>query len=138
MLNPPETLARPVGCHNCDLTGYKGRIGIYELLTINEAIRSIIHNDFRADEVRDAARRSGMKSMQEDAILKVQAGITTLEEVQGIISFDTIIPLSCACCGEPLMASFQYCPACGTRLDTTTQDKTAEFIKSLSERLSSN
>jgi type IV pilus assembly protein PilB len=135
MVNPPETLAHPVGCPNCDLTGYKGRIGVYELLIVNETIRSIINTDCRADQIRDAARRGGMRSMQEDAILKVQAGITTLEEVQGIIAFDSVIPVSCAGCSEPLMPSYQYCPACGTRVDTTVIEKTTEFLKSLSERL---
>jgi type IV pilus assembly protein PilB len=138
MLNPPETLARPVGCPNCDLTGYKGRIGVYELLTINETIRSMIHTNSRAEQIRDAARRAGMRSMQEDAIMKVQAGITTLEEVQGVIPFDSVIPASCACCAEPLMPSFQYCPACGARVDPTVTEKTAEFMKSLTERLASN
>ncbi|HYE24407.1 MAG TPA: ATPase, T2SS/T4P/T4SS family [Clostridia bacterium] len=103
----------PVGCGKCDNTGYRGRIGIYEVLVIDEQIRASIRANFRDDEVRNMARSGGMRLMQEDALEKVKQGITTLEEVLRTVPFEQTSILRCRSCGKSLAPSFLFCPYCG-------------------------
>jgi len=69
------------GCRACGYTGYKGRIGIYEIFTISEDIAKLIFANESSGVIRDAARRNGMRSLRDDALRKAEAGISTLEEV---------------------------------------------------------
>ncbi len=69
------------GCDRCGHTGYKGRIGIYEIFQITEDIGRLIFANEPAGVIRDAARRNGMRSLRDDALRKAEAGISTLEEV---------------------------------------------------------
>jgi general secretion pathway protein E len=71
----------PKGCEKCRNTGYKGRIGIYELMIVNDKIQHLIHDSEGEQPLRNVARESGMKSLREDGVTKVLAGITSLEEV---------------------------------------------------------
>jgi type IV pilus assembly protein PilB len=74
------------GCDACNHTGYKGRIGIFEVLVVDEMIREMIIKGSRAEEIQQAAVRAGkLKTLREDAIQKVQMGVTTLEEVTSAI-----------------------------------------------------
>ena len=73
---------RGKGCKACRNTGYKGRIGIYELLTVNEPIRKLLLENGSAAVIRETARQSQeMKMLREDGLAKACRGITTLEEV---------------------------------------------------------
>jgi type IV pilus assembly protein PilB len=78
-------LAKGRGCENCRHTGYKGRIGIYELMLTNEEISELMVRRAPVAEVKNAARANGMKTLQEDGLRKVQAGITTVEEVSRVV-----------------------------------------------------
>lgn len=78
------------GCNFCSNIGYRGRVGVYEIMHVNRDIRLLIAKNASEDEIRDAARKFGMKSLYEDGLLKVQEGITTLEEVQKVITIDEI------------------------------------------------
>ena len=69
------------GCDRCGRTGYKGRIGIYEIFQITEDIGKLIFANEPTGVIRDAARRNGMRSLRDDAMRKAAAGISTLEEV---------------------------------------------------------
>jgi type II secretory ATPase GspE/PulE/Tfp pilus assembly ATPase PilB-like protein len=69
------------GCHRCNNSGYKGRIGIYEVMEVNEKISSQINNRANADVIKKIARENGMATMFEDGIAKAQQGITTIEEI---------------------------------------------------------
>ena len=69
------------GCDHCGRTGYKGRIGIYEIFQITEDIGKLIFANEPTGVIRDAARRNGMRSLRDDAMRKAAAGISTLEEV---------------------------------------------------------
>ena len=69
------------GCRTCGYTGYKGRIGIYEIFTITEDIAKLIFANESSGVIREAARRNGMRSLRDDALRKAEAGISTLEEV---------------------------------------------------------
>ncbi|HWR59007.1 MAG TPA: type II secretion system ATPase GspE [Thermodesulfovibrionales bacterium] len=74
-------LLRGKGCEHCTFTGYYGRQGIFELLLIDEAVRGLILRGADANQLRDAARQRGMRTLFEDGSEKIKAGITTLSEV---------------------------------------------------------
>ncbi len=69
------------GCPGCQQTGYQGRIGIYELLAVNQEVAGLITSAAPDKDIFSAARRTGMRSMSEDGFEKAQKGITTLEEI---------------------------------------------------------
>ena len=73
------------GCEKCDGTGYQSRIGIHEVLEINEDIRSLIVGKADAGQIKQMMIKNGMKTMIEDGLEKAHAGITTIEEVIRII-----------------------------------------------------
>jgi type IV pilus assembly protein PilB len=72
---------KPVGCTACSNTGYSGRTGIYEVMPISEAIREMILNRGSSTEIKEQAVREGMITLRGDGILKLKAGITSLQEV---------------------------------------------------------
>jgi general secretion pathway protein E len=73
-----------VGCDQCGMTGYQGRVGIYELLRTNQQISAQIHNRASEAEIRAAAQASGMRTMREDAERWLADGTTTLAEVMRV------------------------------------------------------
>jgi general secretion pathway protein E len=73
------------GCHLCANTGYLGRIGIFEMLIINEEIQKKLINNAGAVELREQAIREGMYTMKRDGLLKVREGITTFNEVMNSV-----------------------------------------------------
>jgi type IV pilus assembly protein PilB len=76
------TFYRGAGCGRCSQTGYYGRIGIFELVEMNATIRQMAHDQEPLPVLREECRRSGgMVTLREDALRKVEAGITTLDEV---------------------------------------------------------
>jgi general secretion pathway protein E len=68
------------GCNKC-YQGYKGRIGIFEVMEVNQKIRSMIHEDVSISDIRDKAIEDGMITMEQDGIIKALNGVTTLEEI---------------------------------------------------------
>ncbi|MFH1847324.1 MAG: GspE/PulE family protein [Candidatus Omnitrophota bacterium] len=76
---------RGKGCNMCYDTGYKGRIGIYELLAVSENIQNLILNRKSAVEIKHAAVTEGMKTLEDNGNKKVQDGVTTVEEVERVI-----------------------------------------------------
>jgi general secretion pathway protein E len=77
----PTQLQRPVGCLECRMTGYAGRIGIYEILLMSPALRKTINSETDIAALREQASREGMKPLRISGAQKVAAGLTTLEEV---------------------------------------------------------
>ena len=75
------TLYKGAGCERCNGTGYKGRYAIHELLVIDDEIRRAIIEGKTATDIKELARKKGMKTLREDGIQKALQGITTLEEV---------------------------------------------------------
>ena len=73
----------PVGCERCSGTGYKGRVGIYEMMPITEAIERIILENGSAMDIEKQARSEGVKSLRQSGLFKVKQGMTSLEEVLG-------------------------------------------------------
>jgi type IV pilus assembly protein PilB len=74
---------RPVGCSTCNL-GYKGRVGIYQVMPITEAIQNIILADGSAREIARQSEREGVRSLRQSGLRKVQMGLTSLEEVLAV------------------------------------------------------
>jgi general secretion pathway protein E len=76
-----QGLWHPVGCEQCSRTGYKGRTGVYELMTVDETMQALIHNRAPELELVAAARAAGLRSMREDGERLVREGITSAQEV---------------------------------------------------------
>ncbi|MBS3919389.1 MAG: Flp pilus assembly complex ATPase component TadA [Deltaproteobacteria bacterium] len=84
-LKEPLAFSRGKGCKQCKQSGYLGRIGIYELLTVNEQIKRLIAEKASSQEIRQVARETtGLKSLREDGLLKVLKGVTTRDEVDRV------------------------------------------------------
>jgi len=69
------------GCEKCNNTGYKGRMGIYELLLLNDQLREMIVAESSLDEFRTACRKSGMRTLRETGLKQIHEGMTTIEEI---------------------------------------------------------
>jgi type IV pilus assembly protein PilB len=69
------------GCEQCNSTGYRGRMGIYEIMTLNDEIRDLIMNNASTNIIRSAARKQGMKLLRQNGLLAIYDGLTTIEEV---------------------------------------------------------
>jgi len=74
-------LVHGAGCAECKFTGYRGRIGLFEVFLINDEVRNLIFEQVSSTELRIKARELGMRTLREDGIRKVVAGMTTLSEV---------------------------------------------------------
>lgn len=74
-------LARGKGCDACFKTGYKGRVGIHELLAVSPEMRRLVQKRARADEIAEAAREKGMATLRQDGLRKVLEGLTDVKEV---------------------------------------------------------
>ena len=72
--------ANPQGCPKCGSSGYKGRLGIHELMTISEELIEGINKEMESAELKKIAMRHGMKTLHQDSMLKVKEGLTTMEE----------------------------------------------------------
>ncbi len=69
------------GCQNCNRTGYKGRVGLFEMMPVNDDMREMIMNNASTDQLRTAAKNEGMVTLRDAGIAAVFEGITTAEEV---------------------------------------------------------
>ncbi|MBF0543289.1 MAG: Flp pilus assembly complex ATPase component TadA [Candidatus Riflebacteria bacterium] len=74
----------PTGCPECSGTGFRGRVGIFELMSIDEEIASLIGNRSPLDSIKAAAIKKGMRSLVDDGLLKVKSGMTTRDEVERV------------------------------------------------------
>ncbi len=78
----------PGGCDECNDTGYSGRIGIFEAIKTDEAIEKIIPDNPSEREIKRVAKTQGILSMRQDGIIKILNGITSFEEVQGVVDLN--------------------------------------------------
>ena len=89
-LTSPWQLPRPTkvnvakGCLECRMTGYMGRVGIYEMMMLTPAVRALITAETDVTKLREQAMRDGMKPLRVSGALKIAAGLTTLEEVMKV------------------------------------------------------
>jgi len=70
-----------VGCPSCFQTGYRGRVGIFEVMTIDSTLSNLLLKTYDANRIKAQAVEKGMVALREDGIRKVLKGITTIEEV---------------------------------------------------------
>lgn len=91
-LNPDEmknaAIVRGIGCNECSRTGYRGRMGIYEIFQVTDDVRQLIYEKVPSNVIRTRARELGMRTLREDGVRKIMAGITTPEEVISITMGD--------------------------------------------------
>ena len=85
---PVQKIYRSKGCPRCNNTGFKGRIGVFEAILIDGAIEEIILQNPSDKEVAAAARPQGIMTMTEDGVLKVLKGITSIEEVERVVTLN--------------------------------------------------
>jgi len=120
-LNIPESEAaaipfyKSVGCDQCNHTGYRGRIGIYEVMRVNDKLRRAIAARASEAQVRDAAVGSGMITLGEDGLAKVKSGVTTPEELLRVVTEVREVRTLCTGCGAAVGVDFVACPQCGKR-----------------------
>ncbi|MHB0866689.1 MAG: GspE/PulE family protein [Thermoleophilia bacterium] len=79
------SLYRPKGCPRCNGTGYKGRLGLYEVMIVSEAVERLTVERKSADEISRVAQAEGMETLREDGINKVLKGVTSMEEIARVI-----------------------------------------------------
>jgi type IV pilus assembly protein PilB len=128
-----ENVAVAVGCRECDNTGYRGRVGIYELLVFDETIRELVRTEGRVDQIRDVARANGLRLMQEDALDKVREGVTTLDEVLRVVPFEFSATLDCAKCGQKVVTGCRFCPNCGSPCTPKNKSKIVPDLEPVTE-----
>ena len=78
----------PQGCASCGNTGYMGRIGIYELITVNKGMKALILQQCSSDMIRDAAVKNGTKTLIKNGLAKILNGVTSVEEVLRVTQID--------------------------------------------------
>ena len=83
-----STMVRGNGCNECSRTGYRGRMGIYEIFSVDDEVRRLIYEKVPSNVIRARARELGMRTLREDGVRKIMAGITTPEEVISITAGD--------------------------------------------------
>lgn len=101
------------GCSRCNHTGYAGRIGVFEVFTMNDDFRHMISSGYREPDLAATVRASGMKSLLDDGVAKVAEGMTTLEELLRVLGPQSKWERQCRGCQRMVDAKFPYCPHCG-------------------------
>ena len=107
---------KAVGCDQCNHTGYRGRIGIYEVMRVTDKLRRLIASRAPEDQIREAALGGGMISLGEDGLAKVKSGVTTPEELLRVVTEVREMRTLCSGCGAAVGVDFRACPHCGKRL----------------------
>lgn len=101
------------GCRHCNNTGYAGRVGVFEIFSMNDDFRHFICEKYREGELIEMARGAGMKLLIDDGIAKVRRGETTLDELLRVIGPQVRHERVCSHCGRRIEARYHFCPYCG-------------------------
>jgi type IV pilus assembly protein PilB len=83
---PGQQIFRPVGCSSCSHTGYRGRIGVHEVMTVSEEIERLAVERASGSEVAKVARAQGMATLRQDGWAKVRLGLTSIDEVVRVVA----------------------------------------------------
>jgi type IV pilus assembly protein PilB len=111
------TPRRGAGCADCGGTGYRGRLGVFEVLPITAAMRSVLMTAPNEGAITAAARAAGMQTLRGSAIANAHVGLTTYEEVIRVTHVDAGQGLHCVTCGTSLADDMVVCPICTTEVD---------------------
>jgi type IV pilus assembly protein PilB len=103
---------RGAGCSACGNTGYAGRIGIFELLPITPTMKELLRRKASEGDLRKAAVKAGVQFLLDDALAKVKAGLTDLEEIVRVIELQHDNMVNCPQCGRFIELEFSACPYC--------------------------
>jgi Double zinc ribbon len=106
----------PAGCGECDYTGYRGCVGIFEMLPVTDALKRLVLAQTPEDMIREAARRGGMVSLTEDGLSKVMSGVTSAGELLRVAPRRPDMRTLCHLCGSAVGSDFAACDARGARL----------------------
>jgi type IV pilus assembly protein PilB len=102
------------GCHFCNKTGYRGRIGAFEVMVVDKLARELIADDATEEEILKSTLDSGMRYMSQDGIDKVKQGLTSIEEVLRVLYVKEEKGVRvCRSCSESVRLDFLNCPYCG-------------------------
>jgi type IV pilus assembly protein PilB len=112
LTDTPAAVFRGKGCPSCQGTGFLGRVGVYEFLPIDAAMRELIAQRASEGILRREANAKGFVSLIEAAGAKVCAGLTSPDEVLRAILGDEGVQNRCGSCGEKIEADFAVCPVC--------------------------
>ena len=107
---------KSVGCDQCNHTGYRGRIGIYEVMRVTDKLRRLITVKSTEDQIREVAVAGGMITLGEDGLAKVKSGVTTPEELLRVVTEVREMRTLCSGCGAAVGVDFNACPQCGKRV----------------------
>jgi type II secretory ATPase GspE/PulE/Tfp pilus assembly ATPase PilB-like protein len=108
---------RGQGCQGCGEQGYKGRLGLFEIMELGPRIRDLILKGCSGVELREEAISQGMSNLGEEGLKKVKTGQTSLSELYRVIDVENHMPVYCQGCGETLSSHFRSCPLCGLSLN---------------------
>ena len=111
------TLHRPVGCEHCFETGFRGRIGVFEVLDVTDPLRRLISSGAPESMIRQVALEAGMVPIGQDGMAKVLDGLTSLEELQRVVYCEEERARICPSCHEAVSSEFLFCPHCGNAAD---------------------
>lgn len=84
----PFTVWKPKGCEICNQTGYKGRIGIYEAILMDQNVEQAIYNNPTEHVIQEAGDKQGILNMKEDGVVKILSGVTSVDEVQKVVDLE--------------------------------------------------
>jgi type IV pilus assembly protein PilB len=110
------TPRRGAGCTECGGTGYRGRIGVFEVLPVSAAMRAVLMSTPTEAQVAAVALSEGMQTLRASAIAKAHAGLTTYEEVLRVTHVDAASGMHCAACGGAIAADMVACPWCAAAI----------------------
>ena len=101
-----------VGCPICSNSGYRGRTVIEEVMVMGRKIRDLVQSGASADEIRDAAMATGMTTLGISGLRKIEAGITTIDEVLQAVQEKEELTTICPHCEKEVNLDFRDCPYC--------------------------
>lgn len=112
----PFKFYRGAGCSSCGQVGYKGRTVIDEVMIMGHKMRELIQSSASIDTIREAALATGMSTLGVNGLKKVEAGITTLDEVLKAVQQKEELTTICPSCGKGVSLDFRDCPYCKRNL----------------------
>jgi type II secretory ATPase GspE/PulE/Tfp pilus assembly ATPase PilB-like protein len=104
------------GCRKCNNTGYKGRLGVFEIFLVDGELRRMIRSNASESELMRSAKQSGMSTLLDDAIRKIEDGLTTCDEVLRVFGPQNTLEIPCQACGGVLEERYRFCPQCGASI----------------------
>jgi type IV pilus assembly protein PilB len=117
----PFKFFRGAGCPTCGHSGYRGRTVIEEVMVMGRRIRDLVQAGATADEIRDAAVAMGMTTLGVSGLRKIEAGITTIDEVLQAVQEKEELTTICPHCGKGVSLDFRDCPYCGKTMVPTCE-----------------